>query len=118
MATQRFFREQELPVYLKFKNTFRACNECKCLDYMLVITEYVICHTGSALPVVSRHAIFKSDDVFLFHLWLTPQFFGDTIQFRPGLDGIEGHPTIISFLKMIDHPHNHTQDYVELVPKY
>jgi hypothetical protein len=64
---------------------------------MLVITEYVICHTGSALPVVSRHAVFKSNNVFLFHLWATPQFFGDEIQFHPDLGGIEDHPTTISF---------------------
>ena len=40
----------------------------KCLNNMLVITEYIICRTGSAFPVVSRHAIFESNVVFLFHL--------------------------------------------------
>ena len=79
MAAQLFLGIQKSPIYLKFKSTFRAGNKCKCLDNMLVISENIICRTGSTLPIVSRHAIFEGYDVFFLHQGPTPLFLGDKI---------------------------------------
>jgi hypothetical protein len=40
---------------------------------MLIISEYLVCRTGSTFPVVSRYAVFESDDIFLFHIDFPPR---------------------------------------------
>jgi hypothetical protein len=66
--------EQELPVYCEFEYALRSGDKGECLNNMLVITEYVICRTGSALPVVSRHTVFEGYVILLVHFLPTSLF--------------------------------------------
>ena len=69
MPFELFFGVQQFPIYLKFKSTTSAGDKSEFMYDMLVIGYDLVRHTDGTGTVVSRHAIFKGDIIFI-HLFL------------------------------------------------
>lgn len=65
MTAELLLGKKEFVVDLQLESALGAGNEGKRVDDVLIVTENVVCHTGSALLVVSRHAIFQSNPIFV-----------------------------------------------------
>jgi hypothetical protein len=61
------FRKQQITINLQVKDAFCTCDEGEGFNYVLVVREDIIRRTDGSFGIVSRNAIFKCYDIFLFH---------------------------------------------------
>mgnify|MGYP007072873752 CR=1 FL=1 len=68
MTAKLFFREEHLIVHPELKGTLTAHNKRKGVDDVLIVAQNIFRHTDGAFAVVSGHAVFKRDRVFVLHI--------------------------------------------------
>ena len=73
MTPQLLLGVEQLIVHFELKCPFTTGNKCKLFDDVLVIAQNIIRHTDGTRCIVSRHAIFKRNCVFILHKNLPPR---------------------------------------------